>query len=427
MTHEPLPPRSTVAVVGAGIIGLSAAWHLTGLGHRVVLLDEGAAAGGTTTAGAGFVGLWAAGYAWYWNASERDVEQYGIDFYGDLARSSATDIGHRTNGNVWLTVTEQGRADHIPPFERSPLRPSGARTLTPEQAAELVPGLDPSAVTAGFLHPQGIQISAPDTAAALVTAVRFRGVELREHTRVAGLRTTDGRVDGVRLADGSVVAADRVVLAAGSWTNTLLAPFGRTLPTVRVVASRLVTRPFGLPSTLPTLMLPELAGLWIREHRGGLTYGAGTGYQPLHVTRTDADRRPVRADLLDAMRADLHPLVARLIPSAADALADETATQGVVSMTADRRFVVGPLPEVAGVVVAAGDNESGVTHGPGLGRIAAELAATGSTTLGDASRYAVDRFDAPPLDADPFRAEELAQTRMPARREADARRAGVFA
>lgn len=417
---------SPTVVVGAGIIGLSAAWHLAELGERVVLVDSGPAAGGTTTAGAGFVGLWAAGYAWYWNRSERDVEQYGIDFYRRLDASGNGPTGYRQNGNVWLTVTEQGRADHLPPFEDHPLRPDGARTLTPDEAAALVPGLDPSAVTAGFLHPDGIQISAPDTARALVGAVRARGVEIREHTPVTGLEARDGRVTGVRTADGSVIDAAKVVLAAGSWTNALLAPSGRELPTVRVVASRLVTKPFGLPGTLPTLMLPELHGLWIREHRGGLTYGAGRGYQALHVggtdRRTEPARRPERPDLLDAMREYLHPIVAKLLPDAASALGqDETATQGVVSMTADRNFIVGPVPELAGLVVAAGDNESGVTHGPGLGRIAAELSATGRTTLGDAARYDPARFPATaPSEAD-------VQAAMPARREADARRAGALA
>ncbi|ROP74897.1 FAD-binding oxidoreductase [Curtobacterium sp. PhB115] len=419
-------PASPTIVVGAGIIGLSAAWHLAGLGQRVLLLDSGPAAGGTTTAGAGFVGQWAAGYAWYWNESERDIEQYGIDFYRQLAESGNGPTGYRQNGNVWLTVTEQGRADHLPPFEEHPLRPAGARSLTPDEAAAIVPGLDPSAVTAGFLHPDGIQVSAPDTARALVASVRARGVEIREHTPGAALESRDGSVTGVRTVGGDVISADRVVLAAGSWTNALLAPSGRELPTVRVVASRLVTQPFGLPDTLPTLMLPELHGLWIREHRGGLTYGAGPGYEALHVggsdRRTEPDRRPVRPDLLDAMRTYLHPIVAKLLPAASSVLGvDETPTQGVVSMTADRNFIVGPVPELVGLVVAGGDNESGVTHGPGLGRIAAELSATGATTLGDASRYDPARFAA----AAPSEAEVVRM--MPARREADARRAGAVA
>lgn len=88
-------------------------------------------------------------------------------------------------------------------------------------------------------------------------------------------------------------------------------------------------------------------------------------------------------------------------------------------MTADRNFIVGAVPELRGLVVAGGDNESGVTHGPGLGRIAAELSVTGTTTLGDASRYAPARFPA----AAPTEAEVVAM--MPARREADARRAGA--
>ncbi|KQQ20799.1 hypothetical protein ASF48_09430 [Rathayibacter sp. Leaf299] len=395
-------------VVGAGLFGTATALHLAQAGARVVLVDSGAAAQGTTAAGAGFVGLWAAGYAWYWNESERDLEQYGIDFYRGLAGP----IHLRETGSAWLAVTEEGVRDHLGPLAAHPLRPEGARSLSPDEAAELVPGLDPAAVAGGFAHPGGIQISAPDAGLALVAAARAAGVEVIEHTAVAEVVAADGRASGVRTADGRVLGADAVVLAAGSWTNALLAPLGRRLPLARVVASRLTTRPFGLPP-LPTLMLPELDGLWVREHLGGLTYGNGVGYEALGEAA--ADRRPQCTDLIERMDAHLAPILARLLPSSADAVRDTEWTQGVVSYTADRRFLAGPIPELPGLFVAAGDNESGVTHGPGLGRLVAELVLEGRSSLGDASRYAPGRF-AP----QPFADEAAVLAAMPPRREVDA-------
>ncbi|MBO0985503.1 FAD-binding oxidoreductase [Rathayibacter sp. SD072] len=399
-----------VVVVGAGLFGTATALHLARAGARVVLLDSGAAAGGTTAAGAGFVGLWAAGYAWYWNESERDLEQYGIDFYRGLAAEHPIHL--RETGSAWLAVSEAGVRDHLGPLAAHPLRPEGARALSPDEAAELIPGLDPRAVSGGFVHPGGIQISAPDAGLALVAAARAAGVEVVEHTAVTGVVATDGRATGVRTADGRVLDADAVVLAAGSWTNSLLAPLGRRLPLARVVASRLTTAPFDL-DPLPTLMLPELDGLWVREHLGGLTYGNGVGYEPLGEAA--ADRRPRRTDLVERMDAHLAPILARLLPSSDDAVRATEWTQGVVSYTADRRFLAGPVPELPGLFVAAGDNESGVTHGPGLGRIVAELVLDGRGTLGDASRYAPDRF-AP----QPFADEAAVLAAMPPRREVDA-------
>ncbi|WP_181408893.1 NAD(P)/FAD-dependent oxidoreductase [Schumannella soli] len=405
-----------VLVVGSGLFGLSTALHLARAGRRVTVVDEGTPASGTTAAGAGFVGLWAAGYAWYWNESERDLEQYGIDFYRELAGTA--DIGFRDRGNVWLSVTDEGYRDHILPFDRHPLKPAGARLLTPDEVAQVVPGVSAAAVTGGFLHPGGIQISAPDAALALAAEVARAGVRFENCTPVASVLVEDGRTVGVRTTAGAELRAGQVVLASGSWTNALLSPLGRTLPFARVLASRLTTKPFGL-GQIPTLMLPELQGLWVREHRGGLTYGHGGGYEALGSADVTAERRPQRTDLIDAMREQLAPVLAALIPSGGDYADTAEWTQGVVSMTADRRFIAGPVPEAADLWVVAGDNESGVTHGPGLGRLVADLVTGAPPVAGDPALYRPDRFDGVDYDV----ADEAAVGRaMPARREVDALR-----
>ena len=405
---------ATTVIVGAGLFGLSTAVHLARAGRRVTVLESGAAADATTAAGAGFVGLWAAGYAWYWNASELALEQAGIDFYRGLD-AAGYDIALRDTGNVWLALTEQAVLDHLLPFAEHPLRPEDARLLTAVETAELVPGLDPEAIVGAFIHPDGIQISAPDAGLALADLARAEGVEIVEHTPVVELLIEDGRAVGVLTAAGDRVLGDEVVLAAGSWTNELLSTTGRELPFARVIASRLTTAPFGL-GELPTLMIPELGGLWIREHLGGLTYGNGVGHEALAVRDSPAERRPDRPDLVEAMRDHLTPIVTELIPAAAPVLDAAEPVQGVVSYTADRRFIAGPIPELAGLYVVAGDNESGVTHGPGLGRMLAELIVTGESPFVDPSRYAPDRFP-----ARPFADEAAVAAAMPARREVDAR------
>lgn len=413
MTAPASEPTSTL-IVGAGLFGLATAVHLAQAGRRVTVVESGTAAGATTAAGAGFVGLWAAGYAWYWNESELALEQAGLDFYRGLD-AAGYDVGLRDTGNIWLALTEQAVLDHLLPFAEHRLRPEDSRLLTAVETAELVPGLDPEAIVGAFIHPDGIQISAPDAGLALAAVARAEGVEIIEQTAVADILAEDGRAIGVLTAAGERILADEVVLAAGSWTNELLAATGRELPFARVIASRLTTAPFGL-GEIPTLMIPELDGLWVREHLGGLTYGNGVGYEALSERGGPADRRPERPDLIEAMREHLAPIITGLIPAAGPVVESTEAVQGIVSYTADRRFLAGPVPELAGLYVVAGDNESGVTHGPGLGRMLADLIVTGQTNLADASLYAPGRFP-----QRPFADEAAVAAAMPARRAVDAR------
>ena len=52
---------------------------------------------------------------------------------------------------------------------------------------------------------------------------------------------------------------------------------------VPLIATRIITEPLGVSPTMPTLMLPEFTGLWIREEEGGLLWGAGYGVEPRKI------------------------------------------------------------------------------------------------------------------------------------------------
>src|SRR5579864_9458648 len=105
--------RTDVVVVGAGILGCSAAYHLrtAGIGD-VLLLDRDDVAQGTTSAGAGFVGIWADGYAPAWRAEERAVECYGLDFYDQITTAGYA-IGYKRNGNLWAATSQEAWSRHV--------------------------------------------------------------------------------------------------------------------------------------------------------------------------------------------------------------------------------------------------------------------------------------------------------------------------
>lgn len=64
---------------------------------------------------------------------------------------------------------------------------------------------------------------------------------------------------------------------------------------------------------------------------------------------------------------------------------------GLPTYTPDGRHLLGVLDGVQGFYVVGGDNEAGISHGPGLGRMVAELVTTGASSL-DHSPYRLGRF-----------------------------------
>lgn len=383
-----------VIVVGAGIMGTSLAHHLLDRGAGdVVVFDAGHPGGATSGAGAGFVSLWAAGYNPYNTDGDLALQQYGIDFYSRLPDTGAL-IDHRRDGNLFVATSDEGYKKFIAPMEDHPFAPDGVQALNGDEVNRLSGGaFAADAVAGGVLHPRGIQMSAGRANRALAARITAMGGTIRTHTPVTGLLVSDGKVAGVRTGDGEV-RARRVVLANGAWTNELLAEVGFRLPLLRIVATRAITAPSGVSRKMPTVMVPELKGLWLREHRGGFTYGNHDGYAPLFDLGGDAGSpgRPRRDELVSRLQASLADELARMIPDHDTSIA--WWLQGLPCMTPDRHFVAGPVPGVEGLHVFAGDNEAGVTHGPGLARMLTEMMLDGGSDWVDTSIYSPDRFKA---------------------------------
>ncbi|PNG89929.1 MULTISPECIES: FAD-binding oxidoreductase [Streptomyces] len=400
-----------VVIVGAGVLGTSLAYHL--LQRRagsVVVLDEGAPASATSGAGAGFVGLWGAGYADFFTGDDLTLEQYGIDFYRRLSADGA-DIDCKTNGNLFLGTNYTGWSKWVEPVLRHPLAPEGTRDLEPREVAALTGDVIPAtSVCGGVLHPGGIQISAGRATRALAARVRDMGGEIRERTKATGLLTTDGAVTGVRTAGGPIRARS-VVLACGAWSAELLRPFGYRPPLLRIVATRVISPPSGVPDTMPTVMVPDLFGLWLRSHRGGLTWGNGDGYSPSYDLddTVGATSQPRFPELVERLSTKFGPELRKLVP------VHDTSIgwwiQGIPCMTPDRRFLAGPVPDVGGLYFLGGDNEAGVTHGPGLGAMMADIVHGGGSNWVDPSPYRLDRFE-----SGAFTTEREVAAAMPERR-----------
>jgi glycine/D-amino acid oxidase-like deaminating enzyme len=395
-----------VCIIGGGILGASAALHLVELGFtNITLIDAGSRLSGTTYAGAGFVARFGADHDRRIGVAAIPLEEHSLAFYRGLHDSGA-DIEFAENGNLVLALTNavlttitRGIVDH-------PLASPGTRVVDPAAVEAMSSGaIDPAVVAGAVFMPEAIQVTTAKALDVILDRLADAGVALSWNTPAERFVVHDGRVTGV-VTPGGTVDAQHIVLAAGAWTNPLLETAGWRLPLVPTVATRFITEDVGLAPTMPTVQSLELH-LWLRELAGGFSWGGSFGYRRASAI-TDEEGieiglgRPAVSSLVAQQRA-AEERVARVFPALAGATT-ERIDQGMPVYTADGGLYVGGVPGAAGLIVLAGDNESGVTHGPGMGRLAAELVA-GIEPYADPTAFRLDRFapDAFPTEADVVR------------------------
>jgi len=382
-----------IVVVGAGVIGLSCALELRRAcpDREIVVVEAGSLGDGTTPAGAGFVAPWATVLP-HLGASGLALVEYSLDRYRELA-ASGVDLRFRANGNIVLFNESASMEASLAAITAGPQYSADTRIVSAAEVGELTSGaVDATQVAGGLFMPRGVQFETGLMLAHLAALAVEAGIEIRERTAVVSIAAESGRVEGVELATGTLPAG-AVVLAVGAWLNELLAPIGWRMPLLPFVATRFVTEDIGLAPTMPTIQAKDFP-MWIRESEGGFTWGTTPGSAPAHRlggpwTAFDPGVRH-RDDLIEAMTADTSR-VARVFPGLADAKVIRII-QGMPVYTVDRQFVAGEVPGCAGLWAVGGDNESGVSHGPGLGRLMADLVAGSDAALCDPSGYRLDRF-----------------------------------
>jgi D-amino-acid dehydrogenase len=355
--------RVRLIVVGSGIVGASCAYSASRLGAEVILVDD-AAPGRATAAGAGIVCPWTSRQqdpVWYAFASTAAREYPRL--VEALAELGETDLGYRRVGALALVDGRQSQ-------QRATARLLELRAQAPEigdvqalsgaEAQDLFPPLraDRLAVYIGG----AARVDGRLLAAALIRAAVRHGASTLAGR--AELAWRSGRAAGVVL-DGQQVPADAVVAAAGAWTSSFVQPAGlrATVTPQRGQIVHIGVEPADT-SRWP-VVLPSGSGhymLAFDDSRvvAGATRESGAGF----------DYRVTPGGLAEVLAQAL-----AVAPGLASGRYLETRV-GFRPVGPDIRPLLGPVPAVAGLVIATGLGATGLTMGPYLGHIAA-LAALG--------------------------------------------------
>ena len=387
--------RARTVVVGAGIVGASAAYHLAELGDAdVLVLDQGPLfeTGGSSSH--------APGLAFQTNGSRMmcRIAQESVALYATLDVNG--EPGWYGVGGIEVATTE-ARMQELKRrlgFARS-YGLERAELLTPPETAEKIPLLDPSTILGAYHVPTDGIAKAVTIATALARAAEANGVAFEGGVTVTGFDVRDGRVHGVRTDRGNV-ECERVLLCAGIWGPTVGAMAGVAIPLVAVQHQLVWTDPVaGLEGETREVAHPILRhqdmAMYFRHRKDHYAVGSYR-HEPI-VTPQQMLRRPgdgPAPSLMPFTPADFEVAeaeAARLLPALEGRMgpADpERSINGMFSFTPDAGSIVGESASVRGVWIC---EAVWVTHAGGFGKHVAEWIVSGEPSIdmaeADANRF----------------------------------------
>lgn len=335
-----------VFVVGAGIMGGATANALAQRGHQVTLWEQ-FTVGHTRGSSHGRSRIFRLSYP---DAVHVGMAQESLGLWRRLEADNGTEIVTTTGG----LDTGKRLDDHVAALETHGV---DYELMSAAEIRARWPFLAlPDDQTALFQPDAGI-IAADRALKTFVDAARSRGAEVREGSRVVGLRT---RQDGVEVqADDTTVDCDVLVVTAGGWAPKLLATDGIDLP---VRPTRETVAYFRMEESPPTLVdwgdpsvyaLPSPGqGIKVGEHIAGPT--------------TDPDDEgEVNASSIERLRS----WVAERYPTAE--ARPHHAETCIYTNTADEHFI---LERHERVVVGSPCSGHGFKFAPLIGERLADLA-----------------------------------------------------
>ncbi|MCI0635464.1 MAG: FAD-binding oxidoreductase [Actinobacteria bacterium] len=369
-----------VAVIGAGVHGASAAFHLSSRGIRTVVIERTAPAGGPTGRSSAIC------RAYYTNPFLAAVARDSIAMFRDFEAHTGRDSGFKETGLLVLHPPE----DEATVREVVPrLSEQGIPTdlLTPDQVLETWPMFDLTGIAiAAFEHDAGYADPVLTTQG-LLDRARELGAEVRVGAQVKQVRQT-ANTWTLAADDGASLGAERVLIAAGPWTRPLARQVGEDLP-LTVERHIVATFAWGGDTRVPAHSdLPN--GYYFRPE-GDELFLMG----PLHP-EPQADPDTVEEHLGSDESEEMGRRAVRRVPK----LQRATARGGWASLydvSPDWQPVIGEIAD--GVFVDAGTSGHGFKLAPALGRHVADLV-TGGEVDPELEQFHPRRFlEASALDA----------------------------
>jgi sarcosine oxidase subunit beta len=374
----PLPASAAVVVIGGGVIGTSAAFHLAEAGVDVVLVERAQLGGGSTRRAAGGV------RTQFSDVLNVEIAKRSLAAFRDFGRRPGWGIALKQVGYLFVLTRETD----VEAFERSVAlqneRGVDSRIVTGEEAREICPILEGEDILAGAFSPGDGHAAPEDVVQGYAVGTRAHGGHIEVGCEVLAINTAGGDVTEVVTSRGSI-RTSAVICAAGVWSRRCGSMVGVELPVSPLRRQILFTEAMdGLPEELPMTIDFESSFYFHREGPGLLMGMSDPNEKPGFSVETTDDWIP-----------GLMEVVRRRAPRIAD-VGIRGGWAGLYEMTPDHNAIIGEAAGISRFLYATGFSGHGFLQGPAVGEILRDMF-IGRSPFVDVTPLSADRFDAATL------------------------------
>ena len=208
-------------VIGAGIVGATCALALSGAGLRVLILDRGSIASGTTSAGEGNILV-----SDKEPGPELELALRSRDLWFEMGEEHGDVFELEAKGGVVVARHDDKSLMKLAQLQE--IHGVTTHKLNSTELHNLEPYLHPE-ISSGIFYPQDSQCQPVLATAHAIRTVIHRGGEFKPHSLVTAITSDRGRISGVR-TQSEEYSTPIIVNAAGTWAGDIASLAGSSLP-----------------------------------------------------------------------------------------------------------------------------------------------------------------------------------------------------
>ncbi|MDC1156118.1 FAD-dependent oxidoreductase [Candidatus Pelagibacter sp.] len=363
-----IPNKTKVIVIGGGIAGCSAAYHLAKFGWKdTVLLERDQLTSGTTWHAAGLVGQLGA------TATITKLRKYSLNLYKELEKKTGLSTGLKQNGAITIASSKERLQELLRQATSAQLFDVNVEVLDQKKIKDLYPVINDQDILGGVYMPEDGQADPVGVTNVLAKAAKMEGVQIFEKTPVTKILVKNKKIIGVETING-IIDCEYVVLATGMWSRQIGENIAVSVPLYPNEHFYIITEPLkDLPKDLPVLRDYNDC-LYFKEDAGKMLVGifepgAKNAFKEKGIVPNDFSFGEFPDDF-DHFEPYLEKSFRRL-PILENA-GIRKFFSGPESFTPDTQYLLGETSEVNNLYTCCGFNSIGIASSGGAGRVTAE-------------------------------------------------------